>query len=461
MRRCIGKGIKLLLRSSLPQAIHNSNARNPPKCHPGTREEYIRNITSWGLGRWKARSARALWMRGPAGVGKSALAQTCAQNLYASGQLGATFFFYRPNGWNDSSKFIPTIAYQLTTRYPAYRDLMDTIILHDPLVLEKSIDIQFDELLVKPFRKLNANGQGVGTDMVIIIDGLDECDSMAAQGAIIELVITSVDQQTTPFFWAFFSRSEPHITSAFSTELAVRVSWQLELPVSRGADKDIEAYLRDSFKMIHAKYGLPARTTRPSEDDIRLLIKQSSGLFIYPATIIRYIEQDNASLGLEGRLRLVLKLNEGPVGSNGHPLSALDQFYMLIMEQIPKADLLNTLSLFTIHLNWEDHILSSRDQHHPLILYYCSVLGLSLTAFHMAISNLHSVLNVHKSQSGMPLDFSFYHKSFIDFLSTSTRSGPEYCINTPECLQNCFKAIINFLCRISNTNNGKCSISLD
>lgn len=131
------------------------------------------------------------------------------------------------------------------------------------------------------------------------------------------------------------------------------------------------------------------------------------------------------------------------------------------MEQIPKADLLNTLSLFTIHLNWEDHILSSRDQHHPLILYYCSVLGLSLTAFHMAISNLHSVLNVHKSQSGMPLDFSFYHKSFIDFLSTSTRSGPKYCINMPECLQNCFKAIINFLCRISNTNNGKCSISLD
>jgi MoxR-like ATPase len=54
-------------------------------------------------------------MIGPAGVGKSAIARTCAHKLKMAGNLGASFFFYQPSGWNDPKKFIPTILYQLTT----------------------------------------------------------------------------------------------------------------------------------------------------------------------------------------------------------------------------------------------------------------------------------------------------------------------------------------------------------
>lgn len=388
--------------------------------------------------------ARALWMRGPAGVGKSAIAQTCAEKIQAAGRLGATFFFHRPNGWNDPRKFIPTIAYQLTTKDSAYRDLVDTIILRDPLVLETSINAQFEELLVKPLRELYTKGQSMGTDTVMIIDGLDECKTTTAQAAIIELIITSIHQQTTPFLWAFFSRPEPHITSAFSSKLAMGVSWQLELRISRDADNDIEAYLHDGFKSIRAKHGLPAAVIWPSKDDIRRLVDQSSGLFIYSATIIRYIGQDTGVLGLEERLRSVLKLGEDPIESDGNPLSAMDRFYILIMEQIPKADLPNTLSLLSIHL-----LKTST------ILYYCSVLGLSLTTFHAAISHLHSVLDISRSDNGMPLNFLFYHKSFTEFLLTATRSGPEYCVNAPENLQNCLRRIVDFVCRISNSNDGK------
>jgi hypothetical protein len=74
------------------------------------------------------------------------------------------------------------------------------------------MDIQFWELLIKPLQKWN----GIGKDVIIIIDSLDECATVEAQVQIIELIsTTSIDQQTTPFLWAFFSRPSPPITSTF------------------------------------------------------------------------------------------------------------------------------------------------------------------------------------------------------------------------------------------------------
>jgi hypothetical protein len=122
------------------EAIHDADTRGDLGCHPGTREEYIRNITSWGSGQWESEK-RAFLMTGPAGAGKSAIARTCAHKLKAVGNLGASFFFFRPSGWNDPKKFIPTIVYQLTTRFPAYRDCIDAVILDDRLVLQKAMDV--------------------------------------------------------------------------------------------------------------------------------------------------------------------------------------------------------------------------------------------------------------------------------------------------------------------------------
>ncbi|KAF9440629.1 hypothetical protein P691DRAFT_637782, partial [Macrolepiota fuliginosa MF-IS2] len=180
---------------------------------------------------------------------------------------------------------------------------------------------------------------------VIIIDGLDECDGKDAQSTIIDIIITSVHQQSTPFLWAFFSRPEPHITSEFSTEQATEVCWRLTLPVSRDADQDIEAYLRDGFRTIRKKYNLPAAFAWPSEEDIHQLVKQSAGLFIYTASAIRYVDGSGIS-GPEERLGSVLEL--GTTETKDNPLANLDQFYTLIMEQIPEGTLLNTILLLSI-----------------------------------------------------------------------------------------------------------------
>ncbi|KAF9445132.1 hypothetical protein P691DRAFT_710823 [Macrolepiota fuliginosa MF-IS2] len=440
-----GQGLDMLREACIPQALYDSSERNTPGCFPGTREEHIYNITNWGLGEWKARQARALWLQGPAGVGKSALAQSCAEGM--RGRLGAAFFFSRQNGWNDPNKFLPTFVYQLTTKHPPYRDRVDAIVLGDPLVLEKSIGVQFYELLVLPLKELKGVGRGVDEDVVILIDGLDECYGTDAQTTIIQIIIASVHQQSTPFVWAFFSRPEPHIRAAFSTKQATDVCLHLTLPVSRDADRDIEAYLRDGFKMIRAKYNLPTAFTWPSEDDIHQLVERSAGLFIYTASAIRYVASPGAR-GPEERLRSLLELDSTETSDN--PLANLDRFYILIMKQIPKETLPTTLLFLSA--------ITSRyiPSHIPLI---CAILGFSLTTFYAAVSNLYSVLKIDNSEDGMPDLLALYHASFSDFLQDKKRSTQQFFMGGDDVYDRLESLYVDALFRASNTASGVNTLS--
>ncbi|KAF9442564.1 hypothetical protein P691DRAFT_625994, partial [Macrolepiota fuliginosa MF-IS2] len=84
-----------LLQTSNPNATYDSSARHPPPlCFPGTRVQYIKDITDWAIPTIGTDAPLPLyWMKGPAGVGKSAIAQTCVERLKKLGNLGAAFFF--------------------------------------------------------------------------------------------------------------------------------------------------------------------------------------------------------------------------------------------------------------------------------------------------------------------------------------------------------------------------------
>ncbi|KAJ3562723.1 hypothetical protein NP233_g9392 [Leucocoprinus birnbaumii] len=118
-------GLEILLKASMPTAFHDSGARYPPpKCHHATRKDYIAKITDWAQGQ-SEHSEPILWMRGPFGVGKTAVAQSSAEALEALEKLLATLFFSRSYGdRDDPQRFIPSIAYQIATKCPSFEKIV-------------------------------------------------------------------------------------------------------------------------------------------------------------------------------------------------------------------------------------------------------------------------------------------------------------------------------------------------
>jgi len=136
-------------------------------------------------------------MSGPAGVGKSAIAQTCAEKLKETGHLGAAFFF-TVNKHTNPSHLFTTIAYQLATMLPDYRASIDKRISKDKTLVKKKIPSQFRSLFVEPIKELGEQGKRV-QPKAIFIDGLDECAGGDAQAEIIEIIASSVRERSTPF----------------------------------------------------------------------------------------------------------------------------------------------------------------------------------------------------------------------------------------------------------------------
>ncbi|KAJ3567306.1 hypothetical protein NP233_g6450 [Leucocoprinus birnbaumii] len=406
-------GLKFLLKSSMPDAFHDSAARYPPpRCHLGTRKEYISQITNWAFGGSDHKSP-VLWMHGPFGIGKSAVAQSSAEALRGRTKLLATLFFSRSNASRDDpQRVFPSIAYQILTQCEAFANIIDARITKDLALTTKSLTTQFEELIVGPLSQINLASNGL-VGRVIILDGLDECRGTAEQCEIIKIITASASNRTTPFRWFITSRPEDPIIRTMNSPSIASIVSHIELPVSRKIDHEILVYLTDEFTKIRESHGLP--DSWPSEATLALLVERGAGLWIYVSTIIRFINDEN-SFGPEDQLRIVLEFVENVSNKVGqdNPLAEMDFFYTLIMQRIP----LNIRTTVRKIL-----LINSLDYH---VLGIVNTLGLSTEQFRRSCASIKSVMELRGS-SPDNMDFYFYHTSFNDFITSPSRSG-ELCI---------------------------------
>ena len=323
-------GIDILYEASDPGAAFDSKHHYDRCCFPGTREQYIADITNWVTGSVDPPSSM-YWMRGPAGVGKSAIAQTCAEKLKDTGHLGAAFFF-TVDKHSDPSRLFTSIAYQLTTALPDYRAAVDERISKDKSLVEKKMPSQFKSLIVELIRELEKQGKRI-QPKAIFIDGLDECVGKDVQAEIIEIIASSVRERYTPFHWATFSRAEPRIVSAFKQDNITSVTHSIELPISREADGEIEMYLRGGFKNILDQQGFPQLLSSwPTYNDIRTLVDAADGLFAHFAAVLCHVAYP-PDLQFRERLQSVLDtLSDTGEHAATSPFSQLDALYIYIME---------------------------------------------------------------------------------------------------------------------------------
>lgn len=276
------------------------------------------------------------WMKGEKGVGKSMVAHTCVEKLSPSGHVGAMFSF-SIDACDDHSRLFPSIAHQLSTELPEYRTLLDKRIRLDGGILQGTMKSQFRELIVEPLRELRRSGE-VTEGKVIFVDGLNECKDTAAQSEIIEIVATSVQECSTPFLWAFFSQPEPQIEATFAKPTVAPFCHSVQLPVSQGADGEIDAYLRNELQNILRRRGIPMNHSWPSESDLKALVVAAKGQFVYAATLLRLMNQLSSLREQEELLCNILGAtsHSGHNGTSGPSAdqSQLDALYALILHRI-------------------------------------------------------------------------------------------------------------------------------
>ena len=120
-------GLASLLKP-VSNATH-TRAGHVPRCAPGTRLEVIAQIRKWLDGHDNDKGAVVCWLNGPAGYGKSALAQTIAECYAAEGRLLGSFFFLRGAGERSHiSRLIPTLAHQVSLTVPGTKPFIESAI---------------------------------------------------------------------------------------------------------------------------------------------------------------------------------------------------------------------------------------------------------------------------------------------------------------------------------------------
>lgn len=388
-------------------AVHNSQARfPPPKCSLGTRDAIIAQIVNWIEEQGdNVDKKRILWIYGPAGAGKSAIAQTISEVFSQRQALAASFFFTRGNDRRGKVDYIiATITYQLTNSIPGIRDDIGNAIARDPSVLSLSLEIQIQRLIVTPLRSfLSRSNAPHNQQYLIIIDGLDECDGDDNQSRLISLIADLFHTHNLPFTFIIASRPEPHIRDSFrNNSQSSAITQEFELDPS---PEDIRTFLHTRFReMRNTHPGLMYLDQRwPSEKNIDSLVYRSSGYFIYASTVIKFIG-DKDTQPTES-LELVLSCKSSP-------FSALDDIYCQILLTVPQTSRSILISILEILLANGMPLPCRKDLE--------TLLDLQDGNLRVILRRMHSLLrNIDSEDEGIQ----FVHASFQEFLQDKERSG--------------------------------------
>ncbi|KAJ7491436.1 hypothetical protein B0H11DRAFT_2399948 [Mycena galericulata] len=405
---CYGEtGLRMLYSAIASDAFHDSAERHPqPQCHPDTRTKMLDVLRNWACGtepprRWMSADyedydesgescSKILWLHGPAGSGKSAIAQSLCQQLQRESRLGGSFFFKRGPGCRaNASKLFITIAYQLALLRSELNHAITQTVENDPAIVNRSFSDQLKQLIIEPCRRTS-----LAHPVCVVIDGLDECEGQHIQQEILRAVAIAMRQQPLPILFFIASRPEAHISEVFNE------------PFLDGFHRAVN--IRQSFEdyIAHNTMATVSRPWPPPEV-IEELVDKSSGYFIYASTIIKYINDKN--FRPTDRLEIIMGIKERGVTS---PFDMLDQLYIQILFGVPLDYRPQLLKILTATVVYRLR-LCPRDVEQLLELHPGDI--------HLVLRSLHSVIKVEKDSF-----ITIHHTSFLDFLNDPARSGPFY-----------------------------------
>ncbi|KAJ6258219.1 Vegetative incompatibility protein [Drechslerella dactyloides] len=384
--------------------------QHEPECLEGTRVDLLETIYQWSD---DPEGKGIFWLVGMAGTGKSTISRTVARQLRANKQLAASFFFKRGEAdRSNSTRLFTTIASQLANHDRRFAARIQNAIQEDPVIFMKALKEQFCKLILEPLSGVRPVSRRAR--LILLIDALDECDGEKDIEIIIYLLaqlkgIPSADVRV-------FLTSRP--------DLPIRPTFK-RLPTGTYKDSilhkvpkiehDISLFLQHELSKIQEKHELPDIHEElsppqkwPGDGRVRRLVGMSVPLFIYAATLCRFIGDENWDP--EERIQGILEYQ------SDCQLSQLQRTYLPILGKLTAGQ--NEAEKKRLIDEFRRIVGTIINLATPLSASgLASLLSISQNIVNSRLRPLHSVLDVPDSRHAPIRSF---HLSFRDFLLDSS-----------------------------------------
>jgi len=373
-------------------------------CLKGTRESVLNEIEHWTEDFEKS---PIFWLNGLAGTGKSTIAQTIAERLFADGRLGASFFCSRTfEDRSDLQLIFPTLAFQLAQQYPEFRSSIIPLLQSNPDVVHESLQEQMQKFLVEPL-------QSADISTVIVIDALDECRDEEPESAILFVLGQWVSEIPGVKFF-ITSRPEKHIMSGFRGPL-LRESTDIFI-LHNVEPSTINDDIRRFFKHELSKLAQRCGGTEgwPTDEQLDSLCRRAAGFFVYAVATVNFL--DHGFRDPSDRLDAIIKSPESTTYEGKVKLkvyTSLDTLYTSILQ--------------TAFLdNDADDDAMVRSILSAVMLAANPLSSSTIAALvHLGCDQVQRLLESVQSLLALPEDSSHpvqpFHKSFPDFITDPTR----------------------------------------
>ncbi len=395
-------------------ALFNSHLEeHNSQCLANTRVELQRQIKEWADDN---NGKLIFWLSGMAGTGKSTVARTIARSFAENRQLGASFFFKKGEGDRGTAgRFFTTIARDLMVHVPEMTSGITEAIDADPAISQKALHIQFEQLILKPLSE-TILPKAVG--LIVVIDALDECERDEDVRVILQLLSRAEDLKPISLRIFVTCRPELHIRIGFK-QMPDGTYQNLilhEVP-KENIEHDMTVFFKHEFAKIRQERSLPLEW--PEEENIMTLVEKAAPLFIFAATVCRFVGE---SVG-NPRKRLIDILSYEIEG-----VSQLKMTYLPILDP-----------LFAIQGEREKEKLSREFTEivgsivvlkDPLsIVSLAHLLNIPKEDIRCRLDLLHSVLSIPVEED---LPVRLLHLSFRDFLLDTQKHAKSFWVDKKE-----------------------------
>ncbi|KAB5590986.1 hypothetical protein CTheo_5578 [Ceratobasidium theobromae] len=390
-------------------------------CTEGTRTTIMSEMNDWSL---DPNAPDLYLMSGMAGTGKTTIACSFANQLEERKQLAASFFCTRTSPeCRNANRIAPTIAYQLARYSTPFQSALCEILGEDPDIGAKNIAKQFERLLKEPLLKVK---YAIPENLIVVIDALDECDDRRAVRLVLDQLFRHAPNLPLKFFVT--SRPEPEIYSKMVAQISTsRTILHLHEIEKSLVQADIELYLKEELN-----------TVAMTEAEIVELATRSGNLFIYAATLVRYIQPSDGSVNPQRRLKSALAIKS----ESTNKYAEVDALYGAVVKAALERKGLDSEEAEDVRAVLRA-VLCAQE---PIGVDTLATLsGVDDTVRTLsALQPLRSVVHLSEG-SGL---VSTLHASFPDFMFSKERSGLFFCDlaeNNHLVARRCFEAMRNQL----------------